>query len=906
MRTKKAKGNSPISVGNNVLVALGRHTVIGVTAIFAFAILFLSLIPMQSINLYYQAHLSDTVPISQSATFKFDNNPGYKKSSTQHADIQYAPSPITTLRVDPLNKDSRTLSIRLPGSSTEIKSFDVVVRLNDKTLYTVMTIQGADLLKTSDSESATISLTEQQLQRIQSQAQRKSVAKLFLLAVITLLYLIVMLRITIFPAADMKYFSIGALIGLLILGFAANTIFIKQPLLMQQTVSNATSADIDQKAAFTIRQPLTTVDDIATITLPVTIDDSILPSDTDNPAYGKVYKSDSEFRDQYSITITENGLQKLLFKGRVTPSMLDGTASNITIPLHLYQSSTPIVIQIVKNEGDSDPTLRFQSYPDTIRPNYLTATSIGLSENTHRYLNVLPNYRGFNYQTAIIAILLVFCIALIINMIAMRKHSLSKHFTTAVCTLNYGGLLLYALAQFPIYTKYVQGFPDEQAHLSYIAYLSKFGGIVPNFKSMQIYAVDAATQTMNLSDGQGFNYLGHPPLYYQIMRFIGGITTNGSTAYYDLQSLRFKSFCIGLLGVALLFYIGYSRIPKIPLLHLLYGLIIISPPNLIYVLSGLNNDGLSLLTVSIFILGIIRFLEGRYLFSTYALISIGIVASFLTKLTAGLMVGIAAVLILGYFLWKIRTYKELFKPGFWLTLPIYAIVPVYFAYIRLRYHTIQPSYQALAYSEYMHSSFYADISTRPEMGMWDFVTSYQQYFINTWFNLSGHTAVPRDMANPIYSIDRIAVILVLLLPFVLFFMKTRGKLQHIYLRCMLLGILVAFAIQTQSTYRSTMDDGRFGGYSSRYYLCMIGVFALSIMWMICTRFLITQHSQKSGNETLSGNQDISRDIEASSGVGYSLTRKGTLICVCFSLLLLFDGFIYSVLYQAPAIQGFTH
>ena len=56
---------------------------------------------------------------------------------------------------------------------------------------------------------------------------------------------------------------------------------------------------------------------------------------------------------------------------------------------------------------------------------------------------------------------------------------------------------------------------------------------------------------------------------------------------------------------------------RIPILHMLYGLILISAPNMIYVISGVSNDALTMPAVAIFMLGIIRFYEKKYNILTY-------------------------------------------------------------------------------------------------------------------------------------------------------------------------------------------------------------------------------------------------------------------------------------------------
>jgi hypothetical protein len=896
---KKTVSTAP----DTLRILIKDHLLLAVTSVFLLAVIALALVPVSSINLYYKINLSQDVPVSQVATFTFDSNADFPSSSIQQADIRYTPAPSATLRIDPLNKSSKTLSIQVPGKSTTIRSFDTVVELDGKTLYRVSHLQGADLAKVQEGTSTRYSLSTQQLRQIQMEANRKSETKIFILAIFVLAYAIVVLRLTILSKLNIKFFAAGTVISLLILGFAANTVFIRQPVLIHQPVSVSSSAEISQSRGFSITQKLIPTDDIENLSLPITIPDNIKPTDTSSPEYKTVYASASRFVDQYTITVTQEGSSTPLYKSLIVPSMLDSEATTITIPLRTDNTSSPISIVLSKSAESIEPTLRFKSYSDSSRTNYSPGKSTGLANQSTMYLNVMPGYQGFNYRLAILAVLAVFLFALIINLLAGGNRFL--RLKKPLCAINYGGLIAYAFAQFLVYARYIQGFPDEQAHLSYIAFLKQQGGLslIPHFESMQRYAMDATDQTMNLSQGLGFNYLGHPPLYYQIMRFVGGITINGNIASYDLQRLRLSSFCIGLVGIAVLFYIGFSRIPKIPLLHLLFGLIIISPPNLIFVMSGLNNDTLCLLTASIFLMGAIRFIEKRYNFLTFFLIATGVTTSLLTKLTTGIMVGTGALLMLVYFLWREKGFHKLLKANFLLTLPIYALVPSYFLLLWSKYHTVQPSYQAFAYSEYVHTVFYIPLDARGEMGVWEFISNFFTSFLDTWVTPSGEIAFPRNMSLPFYSIDRIAVIMTLLLPFAIFFIKGNNRAKA-YMRCMLLGVVFAFIIQMRGVYSSTMDIGRFAAYSSRYYLCVIGLFAMAIMWIVMKLFM--KHDDQLVQGTRSRQEIYYSVLDQDDKIGNNrLTELGVLICASFCILLVFDGFIYSVLCQATGLSGFT-
>ncbi|MFT8330070.1 ArnT family glycosyltransferase [Bifidobacterium psychraerophilum] len=890
----------PLSTG---LTFVKAHILLTLHICFALLLGLLMIYQPAPMNLFYSLSLSPNASVGDEVTFTFDQNPGYKGSSTQQAAVTFNPDAEASIRVDPLNLDSDSLQIRVHSGSTTIRKFETQVRLNDRTLYTVTTIGENELSSQAASGYTTYTLSTTQLKQIQNEARLRSEMKFILLAALVLLYLVLLLRLTCLRSMPRKYFLASTVIALVIVGFCANVLFIKQPLTRQSQVSASAAFEIDQNEAFTIQQKITPTDDINKVTLPVSLDPDINRFDTGNSQYHDVYNDSETFTDQYIITIAQINDGTTLFKGLASPSMLNDDLTQLTIPITVPYTGAPLSITIEKTATSSQTALHFQGYPDTNRSDFSTgAQTTGLARTGNIVLNVIPGYQGFEYQHAILYIILIFGSLLIINLLSLRPRW--KKARVPLILVNYSALLVYCFAQFKVFIKYVGGFPDELAHISYIAYLKHSPALIPDFSQMRVYGVNGDSGTITMSQSEGFNYLGHPPLYYQIMKIIGGFSENNGVVHFDLNSLRLKSLCIGLLGIALIFYIGFTRLPKIPLLQLLFGLLIISPPNMIYVMSGISNDTLALLTVSIFVFGIVRFYERRYNFLTYVLIALGIGGSLLTKLTAGVIVGVSAVLVVAYTVWKERSVKPFIRPSFLTTLPLYLIPVAYFFSIWRRFHTIQPGSSSLAYEEYIRSTAYTPILERDQMGIWDFVTSYVKNFMNTWFNLAGGTAVPRNMDSPLYSIDRLGVVLILLLPFVLFVVRSRSRSKG-FILCGLVGVLSAFVVQVRSVYSSVLNAGRFGGYSSRYYLCAISIFALATMWIICRTFIVKTTREK--RLALDGSLDETRGQSSrnASKEKLILSEVGVFLVSCFIVLLVFDGFIYSVLYNADSILYFV-
>ncbi len=484
----------------------------------------------------------------------------------------------------------------------------------------------------------------------------------------------------------------------------------------------------------------------------------------------------------------------------------------------------------------------------------------------------------FPYKT-IVTLLVVTILALIGVNYRFRHASASRR--GLVCLADYAGATIFAIGQFLVYLKYYSHSNDEMAHLSYVAYERVHNQLLPAFENIRIYA-DAVDPTghIDLKDFVQFNQLGHPPLYYLIMSHMPGISNVGTNVTYHLGLLRCESFCLGLVGILLCFYMGYTRVPKIPLLHLVFALIIVSPPNLIFIMSGLNNDTLAFTCVTVFVFGCVRFVERRYTKLTFFLIALGISSSLLTKLTAGMVVCFTAVVIVAYALLRERDSKALLRKEFAISLPIYAVPLAYYAMLIKRYGTVQPSYQKLALSEYLEGPFYTPITERQDMSLSQYVVYYWTNFTRSWCSFPYASDIQRPTLTS-FSLEAIAITCTLLLPIgIVICAKTRVSR---YISFGVVGMWLVSLYQFWSALNGFYRNGYTGAFQSRYYLCVIVVFAFAII------ALIWQFLTKPGS-----------GIEERT-----LTSFGSWICGLFVLMLMLDGYILSFLYHAPELTVFA-
>lgn len=524
---------------------------------------------------------------------------------------------------------------------------------------------------------------------------------------------------------------------------------------------------------------------------------------------------------------------------------------------------------------------------------------------------------------------LALAVALVVNYWAGKG---GEKLRKALILVDYGGILAFVALQFRLFTRHLGGFPDERTHLSYIAFMKMHGGWVPDFPAMRIYP-NLRPGVMNLADDpqNTFNYLGHPPLYYKLMSLIGGMHIQGSTVVYDEMRLRLTSFAIGVAGLLLVLYIGFTRIAHIPMLHLLFVLIVISPANMIYGMSGFSNDTLLLLTVSVFILGVIRFMEERYDLLTYALIALGLSATMLTKLTGGLIVAVMTVLLVTYTLLVVRRPRRILRPAFYVTVPVYLIPAAYFALLHSRLHTIQPGYQQLAPKEFMSTGWYTPMSKRTPLTIAEYAPYFFKRLLDCWSSIVGYTPVARPGTTP-FTIDAIGVTLIFLAPLAVFFFAKSAAQR--YLAMGAISILVAVLYQFQIGFAAAFGRGDVdGGVQSRYYQCAMAFFALAVIWMIMrvftTRVGDTVHRAAAatddgvgvagmvGEVDTAGTTGIAdaaaidtevHDTEAPAiasahkrpgasalGATFRLSGAGTAFVAIASFLLLYDGFISTFL-----------
>lgn len=410
-------------------------------------------------------------------------------------------------------------------------------------------------------------------------------------------------------------------------------------------------------------------------------------------------------------------------------------------------------------------------------------------------------------------------------------------------TRNAAKLLIYILVfvlcilKISYYYQYFNlGILDETAQISYIAYLDEVdGSIIPDYENMTLLMPYNKTPVQDPANLYSFeqtkgvykgmftgtvNYMGHPPLYYSLMRLTGSITSDDNYVYVNLLPLRLFNIVLVLASIAIMFYIGFTRIKRKPVYHMLFAMLCTSVPLVCYEASMVNNDNLTLLTVVIFILGALRASENKLDYATYFMLAAGISLSLLTKLTAGLMVLLTAVIYLIWTSIRQRSLNLIFNKCFVSTIPVYILAAAYYIIMFVKYGTFQPALSSYAYEQYLnYPSVYVPVQERAIVEFWDIMKRFYNAFIMQW----KQGAMWETKYNGWTNLGT-ALLWVFPVIYVITNKKKKRK-ERLYISAAA-AIVITLVMQLIRFFRDFQYVSGHGSAQSRYYLCMILILAL--------------------------------------------------------------------------------
>ena len=367
----------------------------------------------------------------------------------------------------------------------------------------------------------------------------------------------------------------------------------------------------------------------------------------------------------------------------------------------------------------------------------------------------------------------------------------------------------------------VNTFPDETSHIAYIAYLEETGKIIPEFENMQELEKNINEGKNNFAENT-VNHLGHPPIYYQLMRLFRVVQVNNGDVTYNLEVLRNISQLISSLAMILAFYIGFKKLDTV-FSNIIYGFTLVFIPLMPFVSAGVQNDVISFFGVNIFIIGMLRFTEQKRNYLTYFIIATATLLCLLNKLTVGMIIICAYIIILIYTIIKEKSIKALWCKEFLVTMPIYLVILIYYLIILSKYGTVNPALPTIAPEYFKTTGFYNGDIYKPAYTFKVYARRYWVNFFTYWAGMEENSIFFNKNI-----IESMPSLLIFIFPIICFIVqKIRKKKINITYYAIYIGVILAIILQfIKARYEFVNVSGYLGGYHSRYYVCAMVAFAM--------------------------------------------------------------------------------
>ena len=397
----------------------------------------------------------------------------------------------------------------------------------------------------------------------------------------------------------------------------------------------------------------------------------------------------------------------------------------------------------------------------------------------------------------------------------------------------YGAALLYFVLKQCCCLAFLRGFADEGSHISYVLNMARFPSLLPDFRVMTFYN-DAGMQEgltlYRVYEGTISN-MTHPPLYYLLMAFLGGvrILPDGLCAV-DVTRLRVLNMALSASAVLLAYYLGYTRIKsRSPLTHALYAFAIATLPMLAYLGTSVNNDNLAFLALVIFFAGLLRYEEDRLDWRTYTLIGLGFLVGGMAKLTTALMCLLMLGTILVLDIIRTKSLRLVMNRAFLIVLPCILLFLAYEIWVRRTYGSWQPSLYNLDPEYFYKTEFYTPPEKRLPLTLGMYVRRFAEGMGHTWSSFYGESpTLNGQMHNGVFGI--VYWIPVLLTVFAAICGLVRKNRDRLALP-VTVGFLGAMAYHFYSNWSGYPISGYLGACQARYYLAMI----VPLAYIMCTR-----------------------------------------------------------------------
>lgn len=420
----------------------------------------------------------------------------------------------------------------------------------------------------------------------------------------------------------------------------------------------------------------------------------------------------------------------------------------------------------------------------------------------------------------------------------MKVNNIKKNVDAIKIYLAY--VVLFSAFVFKLFFYANEDFstPDSSAHISYIVYMEENEDkLIPQFENIYMYTRVALEEengeTIAVLEKGGLKcYLGHPPLYYKIMQMCDTVQIDeNGTAYVNYSKLRNLNIFMSSITMLIVLMAGYNLIKKNGnswKIHFLYTAICTTLPLYGYVGSGINNDNLCNLGVVIFWIGLLNYVERGYSYKTFWLVSLGIFVSMFAKLTTGLIVVVATLLMIIVDIIKTKKASIVFNKFFASTIPVYIIVLAYFIYIYINYGAFQPSYDIIAsQEEFQASPFFVAETERIQLTLWEDVKWFFSGLWRTW--VATYTTgfmVERKGIEAIGYVIILFLFCVAIIKEIYVYVKKCPEYNDVISMAFGLSIIAVIIIHCCQHYQGYLSRGYIGGYQARYYMPCIPIIAV--------------------------------------------------------------------------------
>ena len=215
---------------------------------------------------------------------------------------------------------------------------------------------------------------------------------------------------------------------------------------------------------------------------------------------------------------------------------------------------------------------------------------------------------------------------------------------------------------------------------------------------------------------------------------------------------------------------------------------------------------------------------------TYCLIATGISTTLLTKLTAGVIVVLVALMYLAYECIKEKSLKNILNKYMLCSIPIYMVAIAYYGILYYKYQSIQPSLSTLVPQEIFETYpiMYVEKAQRERKEFWEFAKYFYQCFMGQWVNGVGWQVKEKTCQ----FIHKLPLILMWMIPVGGLCRITSKKKEDVFYGIFSFSILFTVIIQFVRGYKDFQFVSGHAGTQSRYYMCILVVMAfIAVKWL---------------------------------------------------------------------------